>query len=291
MSDDALIAGAAAPVGQRWIRSTSVLDAGWVIVTAAGLIISSFFALIDLPNAQLRTGADPLRFFVLGLPIVAIVIAVVGAVRQSVSIVAVATGIVTPGFALAGSLGVSLLLSEASAFADVGVAISIAASVAGLVMLIRWFVYHPLPLLGDQSRPVPWAGWSLMALGGLLAVILLATTIVGDTSWSTASVGQTVLLLTVAMVVVAAGMTRTIPAAWLSCAACASQFVAVFVVKAEQSTIPFDSDLVLRTGVAGLAALAITAAVSAVAATRVAVDAEPEPGAEGDESWRWNLDD
>jgi len=291
MSDDALIAGAAAPVGQRWIRSTAVLDAGWVIVTALGLVVSSFFALIDLPNAQLRTGADPLRVFVLGLPMVAIVTAVIGAVRQSAAVVAAATGIVTPGFALAGSLGGSLLLSEASAFADVGVAISIGASLAGVVMLVRWFVYHPLPLLGDQSRPVPRAGQVLILLGGVLAAILLVTTFVGDTSWSSATFGQTAVLLLVAVVVVSSGLTRTIPSAWLACAACASQVVAVFVVKAEQSTIPFDSDLVLRTGVVGLVALTITGGVAAIAATRVAVDVEPEPGAEGAESWRWRHDD
>ncbi|MGB3736201.1 MAG: hypothetical protein WA964_14680 [Ilumatobacter sp.] len=291
MSDDALIAGAAAPVGQRWIRSTAVLDAGWVVVASCALIVSAFFALVDLPTARLRTGDDPLRFFALGLPVIAIVVAAIGAARGSVVLVAVATGIATPGFALAGSLGASLLLSEASAFADAGVAISITASFIGIVMLVRWFVYHPIPLLGDQTRPVPRSGHALIALGGLLAVILLVSTVSGDTSWSTASVGQTVLMSTVAAVVAAAGVTRTIAAAWLACAASAAQLVAVLVVKAEQSTIPFDSDLVLRTGPAGLVALAVTAAASSFAAVRVAVDVEPDVVEDDTAPWRWNVDD
>ncbi len=291
MSDDALIAGAVAPVGQRWIRSTAVLDAVWVVVAALALILSSFIALIDLPNAQLRTGAEPLRFFVLGLPIIAIVVAVVGAARGSIAVVAVATGIVAPGFALAGSLGASLLLSDESAFADVGVAISFGASLLGIVMLVRWFVYHPMPLLGDQSRPVPLAGHALWALGILVIATLLVTTFVGDTSWSSASVGQTLLLSTVGVVVLVAGVSRTIPAAWLACAACASQIVAVLVVKAEQSSIPLDSDLVLRTGVVGIVALAATAAVAAVGALRVAVDPAPDLEDDDAEPWRWSTED
>lgn len=291
MSDDALIAGAAAPVGTRWIRSTAVLDAGWVIVASVGLIISSFFWLIDLPNAQLRTGADPLRFFVVGLPAIATVTAGFGAARRSVVLVAAATGIVTPGFALAGSLSISLLLSEASAFADSGVAVSVGAWLLGVVMLVRWFVYHPMPLLGDQLRPPPAAGLALAGLGVMSIVVLLVTTIAGDTQWSAASVGQTVVLAMVALVVLAAAVTRTIPAAWLAGAACASQVVAVFAVKAEQSTIPFDSDLVLRTGLPGLVVLTLTAVVAFVAAARPAVDPTPEFDADDTESWRWDLDD
>nr|WHW29229.1 hypothetical protein [uncultured bacterium] len=293
MSDDALIAGAAAPVGHRWIRSTAVLDAGWVLVSSFALIASSFFALIDLPNAQLRTGAEPLRFFVLGLPAVAAVIAVIGAVRGSVVVVAAATGMIAPSVALAGSLAISLLLSDQSAFADGGVAISLGAALVGVAMLVRWFVYHPQPLLGDQTRPALRLGHALVALGGLLAGILLVTTVAGDTSWSAASVGQTLLLLTVACVVAAAGGTRTIAAAWLASAACASQVIAVLAVKAEQSTIPFDSDLVLRTGVAGFVALIVAVAVSAIAAMSATIDPEPDPDAAADttESWRWHSDE
>lgn len=291
MSDDALIAGAAAPVGTRRVRSTAVLDAGWVGVSSLALIASSFFSLIDLPTAQLRTGADPLRFFVLGLPVIAIVTAGIGAARRSVVVVAVATGIVTPGFALAGSLGVSLLLSEASAFADVGVAISVGASLIGVVMLVRWFVYHPMPLLGEQSRPVPIAGFALSGLGLLLIVILLVTTILGETQWSAPSIGQIVMLGIVSVVVLAAGVTRTIAAAGLAGAACVAQVVAVSVVRIEQSTIPYDSDLVLRTGVAGIVALTITAAVAGVAAMRPAVDPTPASEADDAESWRWHADD
>lgn len=291
MSDDALIAGAAAPVGTRRVRSTAVLDAGWVVISSLALIVSSFFSLIDLPTAQLSTGDEPLRFFVLGLPAIAIVTAGIGAVRRSVVVVAVATGIVTPGFALAGSLSASLLLSDSSAFADVGVAVSLAVSLIGIVVLVRWFVYHPMPLLGDQLRPVPMAGLALAGLGVLLIAILSVTTIVGDTEWSAASVGQGAMLAMVALVVLAAGATRTIPAAWLASAACAAQVVAVFVVRIEQSTIPFDSDLVLRTGVAGIVVLTLTAAVAGVAAMRPAVDPTPASEADFAESWRWHLDD
>ncbi len=293
MSDDELIAGAAAPVGHRWIRSAAILDAAWVVVSAVALLASSYFALIDLPNAQLRTGAEPLRFFVLGLPAAAVVLATIGAARGSVTVVAAATGVVAPGIALAGSLGISLLLSDQSAFADGGVAISIGAALIGIVMLIRWFVYHPMLLLGDQSRPVPRVGQALRALAGLLAVILLVTTVVGDTSWSAASVGQTLLLLTVACVVGAAGGTRTIAAAWLAFAACASQAIAVLVVRLEQSTIPLDSDLLLRTGFAGLAALIVASVVSAIGAMNATPDPEPDPADDVDatESWRWHLND
>lgn len=291
MSDDPLIAGAAAPVDQRWIRSAAVLDAGWVIVAAIALITSSFVALIDLPDADLRTGDEPLRFFVLGLPVIAIAIAIAGAARGSMVIVAAATGVLAPAISLAGSLGVSLLLSEASAFADVGVAVSIGAALLGVALLTRWFVYHPLPLLGDQSRPVPVAGYAMLALGGVLAVVLLVTTVVGHTSWSASSVAQTLMLSTVAFVVLAAGATRTIASAWLACAACVAQFVAVFVVKVEQSSIPYDSDLVLRTGAAGLVALAVAALAALIAASRVGVDAEPTNDVHGIESWRWQVDD
>ena len=291
MSEDALIAGAAAPEGHRWIRSTAVLDAGWVIVAAVAVIVSSFFALIDLPNASLRTGDEPLRFFVLGLPVIAIVVSIVGMVRGSVAVVAAATGIVAPAVAFCGSLGASLLLSDASAFADVGVAISIGAALIGVVMLVRWFVYHPMPLLGDQSRPVPLAGRVLAVLGVVIAVILIVTSIVGDTRWETASVGQSGFLFTVACVVMAAGITRTIAAAWLACTACAAQVVAVVVVRFEESTIPLDSDLVLRTGIAGLAALVVAAVVAAVGAVNNALDPDPEPEADAVEAWRWNLDD
>lgn len=291
MSDDALIAGAAAPVGSRWIRSTAVLDAGWVAVSATALIVSSFFALIDLPATQLRTGADPLRVFVVGLPVVAVVVALFGAIRRSVVIVALATGTLAPGVALAGSLGVSLLLSDASAFADVGVAVSLAAALVGVTLLVRWFVYHPLPLLGDQTRPVPIAGRAMVASGGVVAVVLLVTTVVGDTTWSVATFAQTVVLFTVAVVLVAAGVTRTVAAAWLGCAASVAQVAAVLVAKAEQSSIPFDSDLLLRTGVAGLIALIASAIVSAGAARRVGTDPEPSDAVDDAEPWRWHLDD
>lgn len=291
MSDDPLIAGAAAPVGQRWIHSAAVLDAGWVIVGAIALVASSFVALVDLPNADLRTGDEPLRFFVVGLPVIATVIAIVGAARGSVVIVAAATGVLAPAISLAGSLGVSLLLSEASAFADVGVSVSIGAALFGVALLIRWFVYHPLPLLGDQSRPVRVAGHMMLALGFASAVVLLVTTLVGDTSWSASSVAQTTMLATVASVVLAAGATRTIASAWLAFAACVAQVTAVFIVKIEQSSIPYDSDLVLRTGVAGLATLAVTAVAALIAAIRVGVDAEPTDVADGVESWRWQPDD
>lgn len=291
MSDDALIAGAAAPEGHRWIRSVAVLDAGWVVVASVALIGSSFFALIDLPNQHLRTGGDPLRVFVLGLPVIAIVTAVAGAVRRSVSIVAFATGVVAPGVALAGSLGVSLLLDDASAFADGGVAISVIAALLGIALLIRWWVYHPLPLMGDQSRPVPIAGRALLVCSTVITAIQVVTTVAGDTAWSAAAVGQTLLLLVVAFVVLAAGAMRTIAAAWLATGACSSQVVAVVVAKVERSTLPWDSDLLLRTGVAGLAALVVTTVVAVAAAMGAAPDPEPEGRADDTESWRWEADD
>lgn len=291
MSDDALIFGAAAPEGHRWIRSTTTLDAGWVIVASLALILSSFFALIDLPAVTLRTGADPLRFYVVGLPVIAVAIAIMGAVRRSVPVVAAATGALAPGVALTGSLGASLLLSDDAAFADVGVAISVGASMLGAVMLVRWFVYHPMPLLGDQSRPVPFVGALLIGLGALLAGVLLVTTIAGDFAWSLASVGQTSLLSTVACVVVAAGVSRTVGAAWLCGAACAAQVVAVLVVRAESTELPWDSDMLLRTGIAGLVVLVAATGASVAAVTTARPDPAPDPEDDTTESWRWSADD
>ena len=72
MAEDALIAGAAAPAGTRWIRSAPVLDSIWAIAVAALIIASSFFALVDVENPLFRTGAAPLRVYALGLPILAV---------------------------------------------------------------------------------------------------------------------------------------------------------------------------------------------------------------------------
>ena len=288
MADDELIAGAAAPTRKRWITSGVRLDVLWVFAVSAALGVSSLVDLIDLPNARLRTGDAPLRAFVVVLPLVACVIAAVAARRRSELLAAIATGVLAPGIALAGSLSMSLFLDEASAFADVGVVISVGAALVGIVMLFRWFVYHPLSLLGDEARPQRVTSLGLTVVGvGLTAVVVI--TGLGD-GIGLAWIGETAAMLVVPLLLMASGLIRTIPAVALGAAAAAAQVVAIVIVKVEQSRIQWDSDLVLRTGIIGLVGLSV-AVLLAVVSTIGACPDELAVEIDDDESWRWSSDD
>jgi hypothetical protein len=288
MTDDALIAGAAAPTRKRWITSTARLDVLWVLAVSAMLVVSSLFDLIDLPNARLRTGEAPLRVFVVGIPLIACAIAAVAARRRSELLAAIATGVLAPGIALAGSLSMSLFLDEASAFADVGVAISLGAALLGLVMFVRWFVYHPLSLLGDEARPRRAVSLGLTVVGAALAASVVVTGL-GD-GVGLAWVGETAAMLFVPVLLMVSGPIRTVPAVGLAAAAAAAQILAVAVVKVEQSEIEWDSDLMLRTGVLGLFGL-ILAVVLAVVSIHGASPDDLVVEIDDDESWRWSVDD
>ena len=290
MSQDALIPGAAAPTRSRRIRSPHALDALWVVVAAVALMVSTGFALIDLPNQSLSTGESPLRVWTLGLPAVAILVAIGGLIRRSTTVVAAAAGVLAPSVAFAGSLSLALLLDDDSAFADVGVAVTLGAAFLGAVTLLRWFVYHPVDLIGDESRPSRPSALVVAGCGILLGMSTLIAAIADRTSWSAAFVLGTSAMLTVALSVIGAGVLRTRPAMALAGSACIAQIVAVAVVKAEQSNLPLDSRLVLRSGVVGLVACAAGAAAGAVAWARHGVDQDPVI-TDDDADWRWNATD
>ena len=153
MAEDALITGAAAPAGNRWIRSAPVLDSIWAIAVAALIIASSFFALVDVENPLFRTGAAPLRVYALWLPVLAVLIAVFAAAQRSVMPAAVASGILVPSIALLGSLAGALFFDSVSPFTDAGTPLSLGCAAVGVAMLLRWFVYQPVPERGVESRP------------------------------------------------------------------------------------------------------------------------------------------
>lgn len=288
MTDDSLIAGAAAPTRQRWITSAVRLDAVWVLAVSAALGVSSLFDLVDLPTTRLRTGEAPLRAFVVGIPIIACVVAAAAARRRSELLAAAATGVLAPAIALAGSLSIALFLDAASAFADVGVAISLGAALLGAVMLVRWFVYHPLSLLGDEARPQRAGSLGLAAVGAALAVVVVVSGL-GDGT-GLAWVAQTAGMLVLPAVLTMSGLIRTVPAVVLAAAAAAAQIVAVVVVKFDQPTLQWDSDLVLRTGIIGLVGSGIAVVLSVVSI----VGASPDDVSfeiDDDEPWRWAADD
>lgn len=289
MSDDALIVGAAAPVGTRRIRSVVLLDVTWVSVTAVALLVSSRFALIDLPGQYLRTGDAPLRIWVVGLPVVALLVAVVAAVRRSPLLAAMATGILAPAVAFSGSLAVSLFLNESSAFADAGVAVSLGAACLGVAMLLRWFVYHPADLLADESRPTPGVSAAVVAAGVATGVVIVANGVVDDGAWSSSFVFQTLLIAVVPLVIVGCGSMRTRGAMALAASAAVAQIVGVVGVRIEL-TLPLDSDLLLRTGAAGIVLLTVAAGLCVVGVIRHAVDDTVEPS-DDDAEWRWTVTD
>jgi len=292
MADDGLIAGAAAPAGTRRIRSVATLDAIWVILVGIAVVVSSFFPLIDLPDSYLRTSDAPLRVWVVVLPVIALVVAVVALVRRSTLLAAVATGTLVPAVALCGSLGGALFFDAASPFTDAGAPLAVGAGVLGAMMLIRWFVYHPLSLVDVEPRPTIAASRGLLALGLVFVVNVVVDALADDVAWSMSFVVATSFMLLTPLVVVAAALVRKVNAQAVAGAACVAQLIAVVVARVTDD-LEVGSTLSLRTGAVGLVALAVAAAVAGVGAATAAVDAEPDAPVEFDDdaAWRWTADD
>jgi hypothetical protein len=292
MADDALIAGAAAPAGTRLIRSASVLDSVWAAVVASALFASSFYPLIDLPGSYLRTVDAPLRVYVVLVPVVAFVVAFVALIRRSVLLAAVATGVLVPGVALCGSLGGALFFDAASPFTDAGVPLAVGAAVIGVVMLIRWFVYHPAPLLGVEPRPTSRSSRVLLGVGLVLVVNVTVKALRDDPAWSLSFVVATAFMLLGPAVVVAAAAARAIAAFAVAAAACFAQIVAVLIARFDDGQIDIDGVLALRTGVVGLIVSAIAAAVAIGGAVMAEIEPDEGEGASDDDAdWRWSVDD
>ncbi len=293
MAEDALIAGAAAPAGTRWIRSASVLDSIWAMVVAGLIIVSSFFALVDVENPLFRTGEAPLRIYALGLPTLAMIVAVVAAARRSAVSAAVASGMLVPSVALLGSLAGALFFDSVSPFTDAGTPLSLGCAAVGIVMLIRWFVYAPVPLSGVESRPTRLSARVLLGIGTVLVANVAVAAFRDNPQWSASFVVATTFMLLTPLVVVASATVRTVAANALAASAAAAQIVAVVVVMVDGDDVGITSVFALRTGVFGLVALgaAVVAAVFASVTAVVGSDSARDFAADDDASWRWDVDD
>ena len=295
MADDGLISGAAAPARARLIRSQPILDSIWVLAVSTAVIVSSFVPLIDLPTAHLQTGEAPLRVYVLAVPIVAMIVAVAGIARRSTVLVAIATGIVLPGVALAGSLGGALFFDASSAFADIGVPAAMISALLGVVMIARWFVYHPVPLLDVEARPTSVVARILLGIGVLLILNVAIAAVLDASRWSISIGFSTFVMLLVPTVVVIAAIVRTTPAFVLMAAAASAQLVAVLVARIEESGLGLGSELALRTGAIGLVGLAAAAGVAIIGVRLADLDDTDRYGSDeavaDDESWRWSADE
>lgn len=296
MTDDELISGAAAPSAERLIRSSVALDVIWVCCVAAALIMSSLIPLVDLEDVYLRTADAPLRVYTLGIPIVAVIAAAVGAARRSALLAAVATGVLVPSVAFAGSVASSLFFDAASPFTDAGVPLSLAAASLGLVMLVRWFVYQESPVPGREPRPtVPLAG-GLSLAGLVLALVVVVDAIRDEDPWSLPFALSTALMLLTALVVIVAGLVRSIGANVLAAAACIAQFAAVIVVEVDDvasgGVVLAESATTIRTGTAGLVVLALTTTIAILGAAQPRVDTVDDARTTTDDAaWRWSADE
>lgn len=295
MSDDAqLPAGAAAPKVERVIRSLVMLDALWVAASALLILIASRFQVVDLPNQSLSTGDSPYRIYALALPLVALVLAAVGAVRRSPTLLAVATSVIAPAAAGVGVLSASLFLDRNAAFADVGVAASLLAAVVCVAALIRWFVYHPVSLLHAESRPTLMTARSLAAAGVIAGGIITFHAIDDRGATTMQFAVQLLIALVVPIAVVAAAVVRTRLAFVVAGSAALAQAVAVLAVRQDGSTdsvtIRLESAVAIWTGPVALVALFAVAAVAAASIPFHRVDDEPDAAVD-DERWRWSVDD
>lgn len=291
MADDALIAGAAAPAGTRWIRSVPVLDAIWALLVAVAITVSSSFALIDLTNNSLRTQDAPLRVYVLGVPAVAAIIAIIAIVRRSSGLAAAATGALVPAVALSGSLGSSLFLDDASPFTDVGVPLAVGSALLGIAMFVRWFVYMTPVVTGVDPRPSMVAARGLLVVGLLLVGNVMVVALLDGPTWSAAFVVSTACMLLGPFVVVASALARSVESNVLAVAACAAQAVAVVFATLDDGGVEIDSTLALRTGVVGVIGLVVGAGIAIVGADRAAIDDPPTTDDLDDPDWRWSADD
>jgi hypothetical protein len=291
MADDALIAGAAAPAGTRWIRSGPVLDATWALLVAVAIAVSSSFALIDLPTSSLRTQEAPLRVYVVAVPAVAAILAIAAIVRRSAGLAAAATGTLVPAVALSGSLGSSLFLDDASPFTDVGVPLAVGSALLGIAMFVRWFVYLTPVAIGVDPRPSRLPAHGLLGVGVLLVGNVVVVALLDAPTWSAAFVVSTACMLLGPIVVLAAALARSVESNVLAVAACAAQSVAVVFATLDDGGVEIDSTLALRTGVVGVIALVVGAGIAIVGADRAVVDDTPSTDEIDDPDWRWSADD
>lgn len=293
MAEDALIAGAAAPAGTRWIRSAPVLDSIWSLIVAGVIGLSAFFPLVDVDNPLFRTGEAPLRVYSLGLPVLALIVIVAAVVRRSAVLAAVATGILVPSIALLGSLAGALFFDSASPFTDAGTPLSLGCAAVGLIMLVRWFVYHPVPIAGVDARPTLVSARVLLGVGLVLVANVAIAALRDDPQWSASFVVATMFMLLTPLVVVASAAVRTVAGNALAAGASAAQIFAVTVTMLDGDNVGVTSVFALRTGLVGLVGLAVATFVAIVGAVSavVASDSEIDIASDDDADWRWDLDD
>ena len=240
-----------------------------------------------------RTGEAPLRIYALGLPILAIILGSATIVRRSLVMAAAASGILVSSIALLGSVAGALFFDSVSPFTDAGTPLSLGCAAVGVIMLIRWFVYHPVPVSGVDARPTVVSARVLLGIGvALVANVVIAA--LGDNPEGSASfiVATTFMLLT-PLVVVASAAARTIAGNALAAGASAAQVVAVGVLMLDGDNLGVTSVFALRTGVVGLVGLTAAAAVAVFGAARAVVEpaAVIDTTADDDADWRWVLDD
>jgi hypothetical protein len=293
MAEDALIAGAAAPAGTRWIRSAPVLDSIWSLIVAGLIILSSFFPLVDVDNPLFRTSEAPLRVYALGMPILAVIVTVVAVVRRSAVLAAVSSGILVPSIALLGSLSGTLFFDAASPFTDAGTPVALGCAALGVIMLIRWFVYHPVPRSGVELRPTTLSARVLLGIGFVLVANVVIAALRDNPRWSASFVVATMFMLLAPLVVVASAAVRTVAGNALAAGASSAQIVAVSVAMLEGDDVDVTSVFALRTGVVGLVALGAATAVAVFGAITAAVepDSASDIASDDDAAWRWDVDD
>jgi hypothetical protein len=293
MAEDALIAGAAAPAGTRRIRSAPVLDSIWSLVVAAAIVLSSFFPLVDVDSPLFRTGEPPLRVYALGLPVLALIVVIAAVVRRSAVLAAVASGILVPSIALLGSLAGALFFDAGSPFTDAGTPLSLGCAAVGVIMLIRWFVYHTVPILGVEPRPTLLSARVLLGVGLALVANVVVDALRDDPRWSASFVVATMFMLLTPLVVVASAAVRTVAANALAAGAAWAQTVAVLVAMLDGEDLDITSVFTLRTGVVGVIALVAAGCVAVFGAVTAVVesDAVVDGASDDDTNWRWDVDD
>jgi hypothetical protein len=205
----------------------------------------------------------------------------------------VASGILVPSIALLGSLAGRLFFDAASPFTDAGTPLALGCAAVGVIMLIRWFVYHPVPIPGVEPRPTRPSARVLLGVGLVLVANVVVAALRDDPRWSASFVVATLFMLLAPLVVVAAAAIRTIAANALAAAASAAQIVAVVVAMLDGEDIGITSVFALRTGVVGLIALAVAAVVAVFGAVTGVVesDAATDLASDDDADWRWDVDD
>lgn len=289
-SVDELPFGAAAPSSRRLIGSRHVLDALWVLAVSSGIVFSSFFDLLDFGDLSVRTGTAPLRVFSIGLPVLAAVTAVGGAVVKRPALAAAGAGLVIPAAASVGLVGSSFFLSNNVGLVDVGAALSVGAALIGSFMSARWFVYHPDQVSDEAARPTGPLRSIMAAAGGVAALSTLVRWPSGQENFAASDLLSLTFALLPPFVVVVAALTRT-PASFVLGAACAAGHVAAALVAARDTDADaFVNDVYsLWTGPIGMVALAVAAALG-VAGQFIQAEDVPPAIDDIDETWRWTVD-